>query len=198
MAKGSAMHCPGCDMPVMTGPPPGVKYSDKPPDDPQTKTLSACTSASPSNEATNPSSSTRTPVLNPRETDVPATADSKAVATGAWDDDLSAPFRSLEEEKKAYDLARKQRLDETSKKIGEMLLQGYAMLNAECPNSSCGSVPLMKSRGGNPECVICCTSYVTDPMGRLTPLETKAKETAGNKGNNVPIGKHFYSSGRNT
>jgi uncharacterized Zn finger protein (UPF0148 family) len=160
MTKGAAMHCPGCDVPVMTSPPPGVKYSDKSPD--------ASKATGHSSDVPTSSSLIETSAIN-----APITAESKSGTS--WEDDLTAPFRSLEEEKKAYDRARKHKLDEASKKIGEMLLQGYAMLNVECPSSSCGSAPLMKAQGGNPECAICGASYTTGPMGSLVPIEKTTK-----------------------
>lgn len=182
MAKGTSLHCPGCDIPVMAGPPPpGVKYSDKPPEVPKPLSTTAPAPAVASPTATTATTTTTTTAPSTLKAPTSTTSSKAAEAQGSteWGDDLSTPFRSLEEEKREYDRSRKQKLDETSKKLGEMLLQGYTMLNAECPSASCGRVPLMKPKSGNPECVMCGKSYITDAMGRLTAIAATTSAGTG-------------------
>ncbi|EAU84716.2 hypothetical protein CC1G_00235 [Coprinopsis cinerea okayama7 len=101
---------------------------------------------------------------------------------------------------------RREQSDRASAELGRRLLQGWAMLGEECPNSTCYGVPLMRppnqgeemspNKVGIPpiwnecdlyqvlllqECVICCNVYITEtgPGGeRLILLNPPKNETA--------------------
>ena len=53
-------------------------------------------------------------------------------------------------------LAAERKQAECSKKMGELLLKGYAMLEEVCPDCM---VPIMRSRQGEEQCVICNDAY---------------------------------------
>ncbi|KAG2013742.1 hypothetical protein CC2G_010621 [Coprinopsis cinerea AmutBmut pab1-1] len=82
---------------------------------------------------------------------------------------------------------RREQSDRASAELGRRLLQGWAMLGEECPNSTCYGVPLMRppnqgeEMSPNKECVICCNVYITEtgPGGeRLILLNPPKNETA--------------------
>lgn len=87
---------------------------------------------------------------------------------GSGDPVDKKPVRSLEEEKKAYDLSRS-KVNMLSSKIGEYLLLGYTMLGDYCPRSTCNRVPLMQKKGENPLCISCSNHFVQDLYGALIP-----------------------------
>ncbi|KAG7449274.1 uncharacterized protein BT62DRAFT_929247 [Guyanagaster necrorhizus] len=62
---------------------------------------------------------------------------------------------------------RREQSDMASVELGKRLLQGWAMLGDECPNTQCFGVPLVRppktaARDSNKECVICGSIYVTE------------------------------------
>ncbi|KAF7966795.1 hypothetical protein HWV62_37003 [Athelia sp. TMB] len=83
---------------------------------------------------------------------------------------------------------RRQQSDTASAEIGRRLLQGWAMLAEECPNSTCFGVPLVrppKAGGGKDpkkECVICGIVYVSEigqnGFEQLVPLNAPQSKSA--------------------
>lgn len=96
-------------------------------------------------------------------------------------------------------IARREQSDRASAEIGRRLLQGWAMLGEECPNSTCYGVPLMRppptssSAGKNPrmECVVCERVYIAqkDAAGLAIPAapeELPEREDVGHSPAPVP------------
>ena len=63
--------------------------------------------------------------------------------------------------KKEYDERNKYR-EVASAKMGELMLAGWTLLGAMCPNTSCGGMPLMSLQGGPMKCVVCEREYTLD------------------------------------
>jgi hypothetical protein len=61
--------------------------------------------------------------------------------------DVIGDPRSLVEAKKEWDLSRKKR-DQISAKLGERMLEGWALLGDECPNETCLRTTLMRKKLG--------------------------------------------------
>ena len=59
--------------------------------------------------------------------------------------------------------------DNYSKRLGELLLQGWTMLDRICPRDSCNGVPLMRSRDPKPKfyCVACQNTLYETSDGTL-------------------------------
>lgn len=141
MSKAGRMHCPGCDVPVMTQAEAELLACEK--------KLSA---------------------RNPADNNPPVAGQQSQLAeVDEYATDDKGPFKSLEEEKKKYDLQRK-KTDLISAKIGEYLLLGYTLLGAECPRSSCERIPLMQKVGEKPYCVSCEKYFEYDSYGAFIPV----------------------------
>ena len=94
------------------------------------------------------------------------------------------PVKSLEEEKKAYDLQRS-KSNMLSSKIGEFLLLGYTLLGDECPRAGCGRIPLMQQKGAKPYCISCENHFMQDSYGAMTPVSQMDLKPAKSTGAGV-------------
>ena len=68
--------------------------------------------------------------------------------------------------------------DRFSQDLGEKLLQGWAMLDASCPN--CPSIPLMRPRNSEELYCVSCKSYLSTmnaQLGAEYDIETKSNTT---------------------
>jgi len=114
--------------------------------------------------------------------DVPVTNVSPAVET-EWMSDNKRKHESLEDAKKEYDKSRAHQ-NLVSSKIGEKLLLGWTLLSAECPQASCGGVPLMSKKGGPKYCVSCDSTYDTTnsaPKQVAAAKTTEAVQSVGSQ-----------------
>ena len=112
------------------------------------------------------------PVMTEAEAAFMAKENAKKTKTaptrGNGDPAEEKPVRSLEEEKKAWDLKRG-KANLMSSKIGDHLMLGFALLGQECPRNTCAGIPLMQKQGEKPYCINCENLFVTDSYGSLIP-----------------------------
>ncbi|KAJ2351984.1 hypothetical protein GGF43_003872 [Coemansia sp. RSA 2618] len=57
---------------------------------------------------------------------------------------------------------RREQGDLASERIGQRLLQGWAMIDKSCPNDACYNVPLVQDREKVQECVVCGQKYMDE------------------------------------
>ncbi|KAF0736520.1 hypothetical protein Ae201684P_007103 [Aphanomyces euteiches] len=63
--------------------------------------------------------------------------------------------------------ARRKRRDATSNKLGEKMLQGWALMNQVCPKADCGT-PFVRNREGKLYCVTCDQFAMTEEQVAAT------------------------------
>lgn len=101
---------------------------------------------------------------NQEETDANNEVESESMLD---EKDVDEPTVSYEQMKLDY-AARRKQSDLVSGKIGEKLLQGWAMLVDTCPNVQCACAPLMRSDASQPmQCPVCSTQYSHSADGQL-------------------------------
>jgi uncharacterized Zn finger protein (UPF0148 family) len=86
-----------------------------------------------------------------------------------------APFVSLEEAKKEYDMVNK-RMTVVSNKLGEKMIAGFSMLSTVCPSESCRGTPLVRLGSAPMVCVSCDREYLVSSLGDL--VTTKSSDTS--------------------
>ncbi|TPX45182.1 hypothetical protein SeLEV6574_g04023 [Synchytrium endobioticum] len=64
--------------------------------------------------------------------------------------------------------------------LGQRLLQGWTMLNEECPNPNCPGIPLCQNRQHHKYCVLCERTYVNEAD---LPLATASRQIPNSQGN---------------
>ena len=84
------------------------------------------------------------------------------------DDDVLVPANT-EEMANDFNIFRKKR-DMVSKKLGEKMLAGWALLADSCPE--CEGTPLMSKQGGPLHCVQCEKSFEKNKNGQIFPILT--------------------------
>ncbi|KAJ2077770.1 hypothetical protein H4R24_004931 [Coemansia sp. RSA 988] len=74
---------------------------------------------------------------------------------------------------------RQEQGDLASQQIGKRLLQGWAMIDRVCPNSTCFNVPLVQDRDKVQECVICGQRYMDEDAYAAKYGNNASKPMAG-------------------
>jgi uncharacterized Zn finger protein (UPF0148 family) len=73
---------------------------------------------------------------------------------------FAAPPHPAFEDSAEAESDSKKKMDAATAKMGEMMLQGWAMLAENCPNPDCPGIPLMRKRGSKESVCLLC-----DPTG---------------------------------
>ncbi|TPX32983.1 hypothetical protein SmJEL517_g04032 [Synchytrium microbalum] len=58
--------------------------------------------------------------------------------------------------------SRREQVDRATRLLGQRLLQGWTMLQDECPNPACPGIPLVQNRQRHKYCVLCERSYISE------------------------------------
>ncbi|KDQ64851.1 hypothetical protein JAAARDRAFT_52781 [Jaapia argillacea MUCL 33604] len=183
--------CPnaGCNVPLMRSPAsrtPVVQFCvscDGDPDAPPVRTPAQVTAVRQSSDIRPPSLSSIDASTHYSRSSTPPTE----ISSGLSSPTFAPPPIDPEELQR-----RRQQSDRASAEIGKLLLQGWAMLADECPNSQCHGIPLMrppKAGGGKDPrklCVACETTYVdekdSDGFDRLVPASQPGEVNLGEPG----------------
>eukprot|EP00742_Colponemidia_sp_Colp-10_P007879 GILJ01008497.1.p1 GENE.GILJ01008497.1~~GILJ01008497.1.p1 ORF type:complete len:326 (+),score=54.59 GILJ01008497.1:50-979(+) len=111
------------------------------------------------------------------DTPAPPAASVTNVQDVAADEEDGYGWTAPTPEEKAQMEKKRKRTDQTSSKIGQKLLMGWALLSESCSLDDCGT-PLMRDKKGVLVCLGCDKLYTKNADGSIKPVETAPVATS--------------------
>eukprot|EP00743_Colponemidia_sp_Colp-15_P004553 GILK01004907.1.p1 GENE.GILK01004907.1~~GILK01004907.1.p1 ORF type:complete len:309 (+),score=47.91 GILK01004907.1:50-976(+) len=111
------------------------------------------------------------------DTPVPVASPVNNVQDIAADEEDGYGWTAPTPEEKAQMEKKRKRTDQTSSKIGQKLLMGWALLSESCPLDDCGT-PLMRDKKGVLVCLGCDKLYTKHADGSIKPVESATNQTS--------------------